>query len=139
MTLITASLLPLGIFLVIGLACLLLAIGFGWRDYRRACTWSVAEGIVVKMVEQSDIDGHAFRPVVEFVDVHGERVRCGSSWGSDPPSYKVGDRVRVRYDPAASQRSQIVGQSLWLWLGLGGAGLAMVILTAALLAHVLAQ
>lgn len=66
---------------------------------------SIAEGRVVEMVLNSDRDG--YRPVVEFVDARGERHQFASSFSSNPPRFKAGDKVEVLYRPDAPERARI--------------------------------
>jgi len=55
--------------------------------------------VVVKMVSSSSSDGTTYRPIFEFTD-RGNTVRTyKSSVSSSPPSYKVGDKVKIVYNP----------------------------------------
>jgi len=55
--------------------------------------------VVVKMVSSSSSDGTTYRPIFEFTD-RGNTVRTyESSVSSSPPSYKVGDKVKIVYNP----------------------------------------
>jgi hypothetical protein len=137
MSLTAGALLAVAPFLILGLAGVVCAIGFGWRDYRRARTWPSADAVVAKMVEQSDIDGNTFRPVVEFTDTHGDRIRVGAYWGTRPPRYEVGARVRVCYDPLDPRRAQIIGENRSFLIALGSTGLAVAVVAAVLIRHIL--
>ena len=48
-----------------------------------------------------------YRPTVEFMMRDGERVRATSPIATNPAPGKVGDSVRVLYDPADPQRIRI--------------------------------
>jgi hypothetical protein len=62
---------------------------------------AVAKGVVVDVVSRSSSSssGHTHVPVVRFKTGEGETITAHGSLGSDPPSYKKGQEVRVRYDP----------------------------------------
>ena len=64
------------------------------------------EGIVVAM-EESNTDGSStWSPVVEF-RVDGQPRQFDGGISSNPPQYKVGDRVTVRHDRTDPSRVQI--------------------------------
>lgn len=48
-----------------------------------------------------------YRPVVVFRDTGGTERRFVGSIGSNPPDYARGDKVTVRYDPAAPDNAVI--------------------------------
>lgn len=54
-----------------------------------------ADGIVVGMTGQSG----SYFPVFKFTDSQGQEHRVESNAGSNPPSYQVGDKVQLLYDP----------------------------------------
>ena len=62
---------------------------------------AVAKGVVVDVVSRSSSSssGHTHVPVVRFKTDEGETITAHGSLGSDPPSYKKGQEVKVRYDP----------------------------------------
>ncbi len=67
-----------------------------------------AEGRVVDVVSRTTASYDAsFYPVVEFRAADGEVIRFESGTGGDPPEYRVGDAVRVYYDPQAPQSAVI--------------------------------
>lgn len=77
----------------------------GWQLQTKGVTTT---GTVVQMEESSTSEGGCcvYSPVVEF-KVNGQNYIFESGNASDPPQYKVGDRVNVRYDPAAPNTAQI--------------------------------
>ena len=77
----------------------------GWQLQTRGETTT---GLVVQMEESSTSEGGCcvYSPVVEF-NVNGQTYTFESGNASDPPQYKVGDVVDVRYDPAAPATAQI--------------------------------
>ena len=63
------------------------------------------EGVVIEMEESNGEDGVSWSPVVEF-RVDGQAYQFDGGVSSNPPEYKVGDRVAVRYlrsDPGGAQ------------------------------------
>jgi len=116
------------IMLVIGLGILFL--GLQWRTFtqNQIATMLTTEGRVVEVVSRTTTSGGErktyFYPVVEFRTPDGEVIRFESSTGSNPSSYRVGDTVRVYYDPQAPQSAMIDSWELWLpssiVIGVGG-------------------
>jgi hypothetical protein len=57
-----------------------------------------------------------YRPVVEFTTATGKRIEFVSSVGSSPPSHRVGEAVKVLYNPADPQSARIKS-FFQLWFG----------------------
>jgi len=116
------------IILVFGLAFLFP----GWLVHtstqNRIATMLATEGRVVDFVSRTTTsDGQRktyFYPVVEFRTANEEVTRFEGGAGSNPPSYRVGDTVRVLYDPQTPQSALIDSWELWLlpviFIGVGG-------------------
>jgi hypothetical protein len=95
-----------------------------------------AEGTVVDLSDE----GKGYRPVVEFVQPDSAPVRFTGGVGSNPPAFRVGEHVRVRYNPDNPQDAAI-DQYWQIWflptfLGIFGApfllgGLAFGVVTLA--------
>jgi hypothetical protein len=66
-----------------------------------------ADGVVVDLSESVDEDGSTYFPVVRFVAPDGQVVRFKSGIGSNPPDYRVGDPVRVLYDPSNPRTARL--------------------------------
>lgn len=79
---------------------------------------SPTSGVVVGNKTRLDPRGtQPYVPVVEFRTGDGRVVRFTDSlFGSIPPTYKAGDKVRVVYDPKDPQTARIRSWSR-LWLG----------------------
>lgn len=77
----------------------------GWQLQTKGETTT---GIVVRMEESSSADSGCcvYSPVVEF-DVNGQAYSFEGDNASDPPAYKVGEVVDVRYDPLDPNTAQI--------------------------------
>jgi len=112
-------------FLLPGLG-LLAGAGFAaWQeiDFRRGAV--EVEGRIVAMRATSDSDGdRVWTPVFAFKLPDGREVRVAGSYASSPPCCRVGDAVRVRYDPAHPERAAMEGfmSSWFLATLLGGLG-----------------
>lgn len=116
---------------VVGLGILFL----GWQWYAsrqsRVAAMLSTQGEVVDFVSRLTSSSnrgrtYIFYPVVEFRTAEGEVIRFQGSSGSSPPSYRVGDTVRVRYDPQTPQSAVI--DSWWdvlipliIMIAIGGA------------------
>ncbi|MCS7350851.1 MAG: DUF3592 domain-containing protein [Anaerolineae bacterium] len=91
--------------------------GWAWRGHTQAMVGSAVEarGTVVRLVPQQTSEGNTlFYAEVEFTTGEGEVVRFRDSTGANPPAYRVGDTVRVLYDPRAPQAAVIDSWMLWL-------------------------
>lgn len=97
----------------------LLAVWLGWRSYTLSTTGSVAEGTVVRLLEDDkaafDSD---FTPIVEFqADGKTYTVQSQNSyrWWDRYLRFWVGGHVKMLYDPAQPERAEI---NSWLdiWL-----------------------
>lgn len=85
-----------------------------WGAYAGYVSWNLQtngesiEGTVVRLNEQSDSEGGCctYVPVVEF-DAGGRAYSFEGDTASDPPAYRVGQRVPVIYDPSDPQTAQI--------------------------------
>ena len=76
-----------------------------------------AQGEVVRLKsESSDHGGYSYYPVVRFRTEHNTRVEFKDSVGSNPPSYRVGDKVAVLYLPDNPSQEAIIDRGLfWNW------------------------
>jgi hypothetical protein len=85
------------------------------RRQREAST--LASGVVVALQKQVFNPGSSgvYCPTIEFTTASGEIVRFESSYGTMPASHKVGQVVKVRYDPKMPNSAEIdSGLSNWL-------------------------
>lgn len=137
MTVTTAAATSFGIIMVIGLVAVVCALGYWWRDHRRAATWRVADGAVVGHADVSDVDGAAFHTVIEFTDSRGEAVRFRSFWTAATPEHRVGDILRVYYPSEHPQDAHIIGENAWVVRAAGAAGLVTAVLSAAIVVWLL--
>lgn len=109
---------------------------FGAASYYGHTSWELSrggvsvEGTVVALKESPATadSGITYYPVITY-NVKGQVYTFTSSNSSDPPAYHVGERVRLRYDPADPHRARIDSwYELWLMpTVLGGAALVVAV------------
>jgi len=66
---------------------------------------------VVEMITVSSSDGSTYKPVFEFTDRRHEIRRYESKISSSPPSYKVGEKVKIVYDQ--KEEDEVKTISFW--------------------------
>lgn len=90
----TALLLTGPFFLIVGLVLL------GWNVIFLSDARST-EGEVVRLVESasSNTDGVSYKPEIRYAVPGGETFTRTTTWSTNPPVYRVGDRIKVLYDP----------------------------------------
>lgn len=71
---------------------------------------------VVSLVESSGSDRSSYYPVVRFTDADGSEVRFKDDFGSNPPSYSVGEAVTVLYVRGGAAHDAMIDRGLWNWL-----------------------
>lgn len=111
---------------------------FGWRWHARTQAYVARSvetvGRVVEVVSQTETRGGERRtlyyPVVEFIASSGQTIRFQDRTGSNPPAYRGGETVQVRYDPRTPQDAMIASwANLWLpstiLLAAGGASVLL--------------
>lgn len=79
-------------------------------------TSTATSGVVVGLQKQVFNPGTSgvYCPTVEFTTASGERVQFQSSFGTMPASHKVGQTVKVLYDPHKPDAAEIdSGLSNW--------------------------
>ncbi|MBL7827220.1 MAG: DUF3592 domain-containing protein [Saprospiraceae bacterium] len=102
-----------GIFAFIGTIMGIVAL-WNWIDYARLTNEGIhTQGEVVEMIRNSD--GGSLAPVVEFRLKSGEMHQYQSNIYSSPPSYHVGERVEVWYNPANPDEVALEGIDSWLF------------------------
>jgi hypothetical protein len=110
----------LGWFIGLNLAWLLLAVltaWLGWRSYTLSTSGSVADGTVVRLLEDGPAFDADFYPVVEFqVDGTTYTVQSQNNyrWWNRYTRFPVGREVTVRYETANPENAEI--NSWWdIW------------------------
>lgn len=108
-----------GAALLIGVVLLSVGLQQGWTTRAFVASAMRAEGEVIEC---------GVAPVFRFADEQGREHAVRSSYPSDPPRYRMGDRVTVLYAAAAPERAVLDDGSLWLTpmiLGLVGGAFAL--------------
>lgn len=107
-----------GVFSIVGIG-MLLASFFVFSNTTSFIARAVeADGRVTDLERSrsSSGSGTTYRPVVEFTAATGKRIEFVSSVGSSPPSHRVGEAVKVLYNPTNPQRARIKS-FFQLWFG----------------------
>lgn len=88
----------------------LLAAWLGWRSYTLSANGSVAEGTVVRLLDDQVSFDSDFTPIVEF-EVDGKTYTVQSQntyrWWDRYLRFKVGGQVEMLYDPANPEKAEI--------------------------------
>ena len=97
-----------GLLMIGGLLLIVAAVLFYTR-WRKFSQWAVADGIVLRLEARAIRPGERILsyPVVEFETTEFRVVSFESNLGTAPSPYRVGQTVRVRYDPADPQHAVI--------------------------------
>lgn len=90
-----------------------------------------APGQIVDSKHSSGSDSSVYYPVVEYrPHRRGQVVRFVGDMGSSHPSWKVGDKITVLYDPDKPQKA-IIEDGLWMYFGpliIGGMALLFLVI-----------
>jgi heme/copper-type cytochrome/quinol oxidase subunit 2 len=108
-------------FSIVGLILLLVSLLLFVSTSQFVRKSAIATGTVVALEERTDSDDRTsyhpvYYPVVEFKIAENDTFRFESSFGSNPPSYRIGEKVEVLYDPASPGNAKIKS-FLSLWVG----------------------
>jgi hypothetical protein len=98
-----------GIFIMlIGIGALLMLIGVIVFFKMRGPSGDalMAEGVVVDQ-EEYDSDGVTYSPIVKFTAHDGTEITFTDAVASYPALFKVGEQVKVRYDPKNFRNARI--------------------------------
>jgi hypothetical protein len=82
-----------------------------------------APGEVISLSESCDDDGCFYSPDVRFTTERGETRYYHSSYGSNPPEYKLGEEVSVFYKADNPEKAIIAGEGgvfRIIFMGVGG-------------------
>jgi hypothetical protein len=102
---------------LISIGCFIAGVRALIMQRRRREGSKLASGVVVALQKQIFNPGTSgvFCPTIEFTTASGEIVRFESSYGTMPASHKVGQVVKVLYDPKKPDSAEIdSGLSNWL-------------------------
>jgi hypothetical protein len=124
------------IFSVVGVSLLAGGGYAGQSTYSFLGRVQSAPGRVVELMRSgSSRDGTTYSPVVEYEGPDSRTIRFTGSVASSPPSYTVGERVTVLYDPTMPEAAKIDSflDKWFLPVLLGGMGLVFTAIGQALL------
>jgi hypothetical protein len=115
------------IFATVGSIFGIISASMTWADYRLMQRGIKTQGIVVAM--QSNHDGNS-APVIEYSGPNQTTKTYRSDIFSSPPSYHVGQKVNLWYDPIRTDKVVINGFDQWFlpvffgffFLAFGGVG-----------------
>ena len=102
---------------LIAIGCLWAGVSALVTQRRTRAASASAVGVVVELQKQvaNPGSGGVYCPTIEFSTPSGEIVRFDSSYGTMPASHKVGQAVKVLYDPKEPHTAEIdSGLSNWL-------------------------
>jgi hypothetical protein len=111
------------VFMLLGLAALLIAGGIAIWTWSSFSAMTATEGTVVEL-QMKWGNSTAVRPVVEYT-VDGQSYTYTSPVNSSVPLFDVGDKVTIYYDPADPEDSMLEHWTSWFFALLPG-GMGMV-------------
>jgi len=98
------------IFAAVGVVLLAITLWVYSREQAFVAGASHVTGTVVDLSRGSGSSGGSvYYPVFAFRTDRGDSVQVRANAGSNPPSWRVGDRVEVLYDPADPQAARMAG------------------------------
>ncbi|MBE8726537.1 DUF3592 domain-containing protein [Flavobacterium hungaricum] len=103
------------VFLIIGLIALGGAL-YLYQNKREFLDKAITvQGTVKELISSRSKNSTTYKPLVSFITKDGKQIEYTSSVSSNPPSYEVGEKVEIFYDPADPYDADINGfASLWL-------------------------
>lgn len=121
------------IFVIVGFG-MLIGCFFTYKKTNEFLKTSIeANGTVVELLETKSENSSSitYKPEVQFKDKCGNLIQFVSSTSSNPPSYSIGEKVEVLYNPESSNDAKIKSFfSLWggtIILGILGAVFLIVV------------
>jgi len=88
-----------------------------WKTRRFAAASRPAEGTVIRFEQITDVEGpNTDAPVVRFKPEAGEEIEFTDAVSGSWPPVRIGDRVRVLYDPGNARNAHIAS-AFRLYLG----------------------
>jgi len=100
-----------------GIAFFAAACARAWKTKRFAAAARAADGTVIRFEPITDVEGpNTLAPVVRFKPEAGEEIEFTDSVSSRWPKQRIGEQVRVLYDPGNPGKAHIAG-GFRLYLG----------------------
>jgi hypothetical protein len=107
----TVASLPFWIFAALGTFFLVLGLTFAAPAVLHLFSYARAEGSVVDYNDYGDVT----YPIIQFMTPDGRRWEFEEDWGSDPPAFKLEQKVNVLYDPG-NPRNAFIDSFISLWI-----------------------
>ena len=70
---------------------------------------------VIDLLTVAGDDGNTYKPVFEFKDRSDRVITFESEISSSPPSYRIGEKVDILYDPDDNDRKVVSFWGLYRW------------------------
>ena len=102
-----------------GVGLLAVSVHVGRVTYELMTAGQRGAGTVVALESVSSGDSSTYHPVVRFTDGAGEVRQFRDSAGSNPPSYRSGESVKVLYLAENPQKTATIDRGVWNWLAPG--------------------
>jgi len=115
---------------LVGLGLCTLSVHLGESLYTLQMQGQRTGGTVIRLEADHDASHPSYFPVVRFVTASGSSREFRDSTGTNPPSYRSGDSVRVLYLAQAAAAEPIIDRGLRNWIAPLGAGLFGLLLAA---------
>ena len=119
----------------IGLAFIVLGIGFMAREHMIILKSPIVEGRVIELISVRNALGKSassggFIPKIIFKTMEGREIVFNPKAGSSTPGVTVGDRVLVAYDREAPSQARLLtfGYRFGFWYCMVGLGLLIIYL-----------
>lgn len=104
-----------GIMIILACACLfIMVISFLYiHNFIRQARQ--AQGCIIQLVDREEDGGTSYYPVFTFKDANGVKHIVYSDTGSYPPTYQIGDKITVLYNPNNPRYAKINNFfSIWI-------------------------
>ncbi|MEI6533505.1 MAG: DUF3592 domain-containing protein [Candidatus Roizmanbacteria bacterium] len=110
-----------GFFAFIGIIFICVTVWQGSEEMNFLKSASSAKGMVTDVQMVSDDEGSVYHPVVSFKTESNKNIIFQGQVGSNPPEYKTGDTVTVKYEKNSPNNAQIENMiNQWFLPGIFG-------------------
>lgn len=92
---------------VLGIVLLVMAAYLFWSTKLFISRAMVTQGVVVENVRNYSDDSYTYSPVIQFNTEDGRNVEFKSKMGSSSPTYSVGEKVEIFYEPNEPEHAKI--------------------------------
>ncbi len=94
--------------------------GFAYMFYKKTQNLIqngiIVEATVIDLIASRGSKSTTYKPVFEYYDISNNRRTFTSTIGSSPPSFKVGEKATLIYNPANEATIKVVGYwGLYRW------------------------